>query len=280
MGVVTDFSFPEGSMITVIGESSQLVPASDIGKVILDRTSLPVVHTSDKPTIKLDEENAGAVQPGEFNFWTGKDVALPKYLIRVDVGPQSTPHGDLMVICSFWQFPKMPNLDFIEQVYVCETNGCPGVLPKEVRTRLVTGDVIWVCQTCLSFFQEGEVEKDANGVIINSLVPGARGFLGSGMYAYSRNVAGIADVVAHYWERFGGLCEIMLMRRRLSVQKMVNRYMSGEYGSDADIAYTKSAGSDKETGVIGCYYTLAGLLKDTAAGSTLRTRLAVFLAGG
>ena len=261
----TDGPLPQGSMISVIGgDSSQLVPADEMDRVIAGRTKL-----------KLSE-----VKPDKFNFWQNTNGPMPKYLIRVDIGPQSRPHADLTVICSFWQFPKMPNLDFIEQIYVCEAEGCDGVMDKDQRARMASGPAVWVCPKCFAVFQEGDEDEELSPGVKVSLLEGARGFLGSGMFAFARPVPGIAEVIARYWERFGGLCEIMLMRRRLSVQKMVNRYLSGEYGRDADIAYTKSAGSDAKTGVVGCYYTLAGLMKDTAAGSTLRTRLGVFLAGG
>ena len=49
-----------------------------------------------------------------------------------------------------------------------------------------------------------------------------------------------------------------------------------DFRKGTDIEY----GSDPKTGVVGCYYTLAGLQKDTAAGSTLSSRLAVFFSGG
>ena len=271
--VVESVVMPEGPMVKFIGESSQLIPADEasINELIVGRNKM-----------KLTD-----IKPGEFNFWSGAQGPLPKYLIRVDVGPQSTVHGDLTVIFSFWQFPKMPNLDYIEQIYVCEAEGCNGILPAESRARMSQGPAMWYCPKCFAFWQEGDKREELRDALGKPagykdipLLPGARGYLGSGMYAYERTAPALADVTARYWERFGGLCEIMIMRRRLSVQRMAKRWLAGDGGSEADIEYAHSAGSDPKTGVVGCYYTLAGLQKDTAAGSTLSSRLAVFFSGG
>lgn len=178
---------------------------------------------------------------------------LPKYLIRVDFGSKTSVRADNTGIVSFWQFPKMPNLDMIEQIYVCETPGCEGVMPKETY---IGGK--WVCMTCKRAWTPRQ--------------------LGSGMFAYEANMDRWGEIVGKYHNRFGGLCEILMMRRRVSIQEATKRVLAGE--KNADVDYMLSHGGTAKTATEAGYFTMKSLHKDTAGGSDVARRIAVFLKGG
>ena len=177
----------------------------------------------------------------------------PKYLIRVDFGPQTTTHEAAIGIVGFWQFPRQPKLDMIEQIYVCEAPGCKGILPKEAKV----GET-WICTECKRAWNQRD--------------------LGSGMFAFKKSMDDWGGILSRLHDRFGGLCEILTMRRRVSVQKATSKVLAGEKNADMD--YMLSHGSSPMTGVEAGYFTMKSLHKDTAAGSSVASRIAAFLKGG
>ena len=177
----------------------------------------------------------------------------PKYLIRVDLGPTSRPE-DLLGIVTFWQFPRIPGMSVIEQIYPCEDKECKGMLDAPCKV----GDV-WFCPICKKAWTQER--------------------LGSGALAFQGSSEHWGEVVSRFFDRLHGAAEVLIMRRRLSVQKMASKIMAGD-DKEADVKYLKSHGGTDKTAVEGSYYTLASIIKDTSAGSTLAKRVATFLRGG
>lgn len=177
----------------------------------------------------------------------------PKYLIRIDLGPSSRPN-DLIGIMSFWQFPRIPGMSVIEQIYPCEDNECRGMLDAASKM----GEV-WFCPTCKKAWTQD--------------------VLGSGVRAFQASPEHWGETVSRYFDRLGGAVEVLVMRRKLSVQKMVGKILAGD-DKEADAKYMKSHGGTDKTAIEGGYFTLAAILKDTSTGSSLSSRIASFLKGG
>lgn len=221
-----------GGMVRLFdGETGDLRPTDEVIEIIKGRMAKP-----------------GDVTPGGLII---KDT--PRYLIRVDFGPKTTPHAPSMGIVSFWQFPRVPNLDMIEQIYVCESPGCQGILPKESKF-----GSNWVCTLCKRAWTQRDI--------------------GSGMFVFERDMDGWAGLIAKFHDRFGGLCEILTMRRRVSVQQATAKVLAGE--KNAEMEYLKTHGGASGTGTEAAYFTMKSLHKDTSGGSSVAARVASFLKGG
>jgi hypothetical protein len=222
---------PEGGTLQFFdSEEGKVVPAAEVADLMKERL-----------TKKGDISPAGVAT-----------VSRPRYLVRIDLGPQTTTSNALGAI-SFWRFPKMPNLEVIEQIYLCDTPGCSAIILPEMRI-----GPRWMCLECKKTWKV----KD----------------FGSGITMFSGPMDFWGEKVARYYERLGGLADILLLRRRQSIQKMTRRVLAGVKEADAD--YLKSHGGTDKNATEGGYFTMARIHQDISTGSSLAKRIESFLRGG
>lgn len=219
----------EGGLVQVFdSESGKLVKSEEIIEVMKDRL------------------------PSEKQATLNESLSRPKYLLRVDLSPKTTLQNAIGTI-SVWRFPKIPKLDVVEQIYLCGTPKCKGVLIPELRV-----GTKWACPLCRVFRSQKEI--------------------GSGIMLYAGPFPFWGEKVASYYEHLEGLSDILLLRRRQSIQKMTNRVLQGEKNAEED--YLKSHGGTDKNAMEGGYFTMSRIHQDISNGGSLAKRIEVFLRGG